>query len=110
MCGIWNWQSTIVEDLNDSQDPKHTYMQFCWEKAFVVICAFFSDNKCRPKRTLSVFFHRFFWRGLPLTGVIKDACCHADYEHLLLMLHAPLIHFSNGFQATSCHGKAGDES
>ena len=27
MCGIWDWQSTIVKDLNDSQDPKHTL--FC---------------------------------------------------------------------------------
>ena len=22
MCGIWDWQSTIVKDLNDSQDLK----------------------------------------------------------------------------------------
>ena len=28
--------------------------------------------------------------------MIKDACRHADYEHLLLVLHAPLIHISNG--------------
>ena len=26
MCGIWDWQSTIVKDLNDSQDPKHSYI------------------------------------------------------------------------------------
>ena len=44
MCGIWDWQSTIVEDLNDSQDPKHTL--FCRENAFVAIYALFSDNKC----------------------------------------------------------------
>ena len=44
MCGKWDWQSTIVEDLNDSQDPKHTL--FCRENAFVTIYALFSDNKC----------------------------------------------------------------
>ena len=44
MCGIWDWQSTIVKDLNDSQDPKHTL--FCRENAFVAIYALFSDNKC----------------------------------------------------------------
>ena len=66
MCGIWDWQSTIVKDFNDSQDPKH--MLFCRQNAFVVIYALFSDNKCplftrlvgvggRPKRTLSAFFY-----------------------------------------------------
>ena len=44
ICGIWDWQSTIVEDLNDSQDPKHTL--FCRENAFVAIYALFSENKC----------------------------------------------------------------
>ena len=44
MCGIWDWQSTIVKDLNDSQDPKHTL--FCRKNAFVAIYALFSDNKC----------------------------------------------------------------
>ena len=39
MCGIWDWQSTIVKDLNDSQDPKHTL--FCRENAFVAIYALF---------------------------------------------------------------------
>ena len=67
MCGIWDWQSTIVKDLNDSQDPKHTL--FCREIVFVAIYALFSDNKCplfirlggggRPKRTLSAFFTVF---------------------------------------------------
>ena len=44
MCGIWDWQSTIVKDLNDSQDPKHTLI--CRENAFVAIHALFSDNIC----------------------------------------------------------------
>ena len=44
ICGIWDWESNIVEDLNDSQDPKHTL--FCRENAFVAIYALFSDNKC----------------------------------------------------------------
>ena len=44
MCGIWDWQSTIIKDLNDSQDPQNTL--FCRENAFVAIYALFSDNKC----------------------------------------------------------------
>ena len=48
MCGIWDWQSTIVEDLNDSQDLR--YMLFCRKNAFVAIYALFSDNKCPPLR------------------------------------------------------------
>ena len=36
--------NTILEDLNDSQDPKHTL--FCRENAFVAIYALLSDNKC----------------------------------------------------------------
>ena len=77
--GIWDWQSTIVEDLNDSQDPKHTL--FCRENAFVVIYALFSDNKCRlftrlggvcPKRTLSAFLPFLLW-GLPCWFASKFA-------------------------------------
>ena len=73
ICGIWDWQSTIVEDLNDSQDPKHTL--FCRENAFVAIYALFSDNKCplftrlgggSPKGDNVTFFYRFFFiAGLP---------------------------------------------
>ena len=43
MCGIWDWQFTLVKDLNDSQDPQHTL--FCRENAFVAIYGLFSDNK-----------------------------------------------------------------
>ena len=60
MCGIWDWQSTIVKDLNDSQDPKH--MLFCRKIVFVAIYALFSDNKCllftrlgSPKAFFTVF-------------------------------------------------------
>ena len=69
ICGIWDWQSTIVEDLNDSQPPKHTL--FCRENAFVAIYALFSDNKCpfregvRRKGTMSPFLPFFFIVGLP---------------------------------------------
>ena len=42
MCGIWDCQSTIVKDLNDSQDPKHTL--FCRENPFVAICALFRQQ------------------------------------------------------------------
>ena len=73
MCGIWDWQSTIVKDLNDSQDPKHTL--FCREIVFVAIYALFSDNKCplftrlggggRPKRTLSAFLPFFLYDDFP---------------------------------------------
>ena len=72
--GIWDWQSTIVEDLNDSQPPKHTL--FCRENAFVAIYALFSDNKCPPFTRLRgggllkgdnvTFFYRFFYIGAPL--------------------------------------------
>ena len=69
MCGIWDWQSTIVEDLNDSQDPKNTL--FCRENAFVAIYALFSDKKCPLFTRLGggrvaqsghclLFFYRFF--------------------------------------------------
>ena len=73
ICGIWDWQSTIVEDLNDSQDPKH--MLFCRENAFVAIYALFSDNKCplftrlgggAPERGKCPLFLPFFYIGAPL--------------------------------------------
>ena len=67
MCVIWDWQSTIVKDLNDSQDPKHTLI--CRKNAFVAIYALFSDNKCplfylfrgggSPKADIVRFFYRF---------------------------------------------------
>ena len=66
MCGIWDCESTIVKDLNDSQDPKHTL--FCRENAFVAIYALFQTTNvrflpvlggARPKRTLSAFFYNF---------------------------------------------------
>ena len=69
ICGIWDWQSTIVKDLNDSQDPKHTL--FCREIVFVAIYALFSDNKCplftrlgggSPKADIVRFFYRFSHR------------------------------------------------
>ena len=73
MCGIWDWQSTIVKDLNDSQDPQNTL--FCRENAFVAIYAFFqTTNVCflpveggggLPKADIVCFF-TLFSRGLPL--------------------------------------------
>ena len=72
MCGIWDWQSTIVKDLNDSQDPKHTL--FCRENAFVAIYALFSDNKCplfirlgggSPKADIVCFFTIFSHEVFP---------------------------------------------
>ena len=74
MCGIWDWQSTIVKDLNDSQDPKHTL--FCREIIFVAFYALFSDNKCplfarlgggSPKADIVHFFYRFSQRKASLT-------------------------------------------
>ena len=75
MCGIWDWQSTIVKDLNDSQDPKHTLI--CRENAFVAIYALFSDNKCPlftrlgggglPKADIFPFFDRFSYMMASLT-------------------------------------------
>ena len=59
MCGIWDWQSTIVKDLNDSQDPKHKL--FCREIVFVT--RFFQTRNVR-------FFYRFSFRMASL-GVIS---------------------------------------
>ena len=77
MCGIWDWQSMIVKELTNSQDPKH--MLFCRENAFVAIYALFSDNKCplftrlggggRPKLTLSAFLPFFLYDGFPKTVI-----------------------------------------
>ena len=76
MCGIWDWQSTIVKDLNDSQDPKHTL--FCRENAFVAIYALFSDNKCplftrlgggSPKADIVHFFDRFSYMMASLSYI-----------------------------------------
>ena len=78
MCGIWDWQSTIVKDLNDSQDPKHTLI--CRENAFIAIYALFSDNKCplftglgggSPKADIVHFFDRFSYMMASLTLL----CC-----------------------------------
>ena len=84
MCGIWDWQSTIVKDLNDSQDPKHTL--FCREIVFVAIYALFSDNKCplftrlggggRPKQTMSAFLTVFFCTRASL--IFK--CCYQEIQ------------------------------
>ena len=74
MCGIWDWQSTIVGDLNDSQDPKHTL--FCRKNAFVAIYALFSDNKCPlftrlgggvAERGQCHLFYRLFYCGASLS-------------------------------------------
>ena len=78
MCGIWDWQSTIVKDLNDSQDPKHTLI--CRENAFVAIYALFSDNKCPlftrlggglPKADIVHFFDRFSYVMASLNCIIS---------------------------------------
>ena len=62
MCGIWDWQSTIVKDLNDSPDPKHTLI--CRENAFVAIYALFSDNKC------PLFLPFFLHDGFPKVCIL----------------------------------------
>ena len=79
MCGIWDWQSTIVKDLNDSQDPKHTLI--CRENAFVAIYALFSDNKCplftrlgggSPKADIVHFFDRFSYMMASLRSIFSN--------------------------------------
>ena len=81
MCGTWDWQSTIVENLTDSQDPKHKL--FCRENAFGAIYALFSDNKCllftrlggggSPKGGNVTFFTVFFYSRASLnTKVLFD--------------------------------------
>ena len=79
MCGIWDWQSTIVKDLNDSQDPKHTL--FCRKIVFVAIYALFSDNKCplftrlggggSPTADIVRLFYRFSHRKASLTRSLR---------------------------------------
>ena len=86
MCGIWDWQSTIVKDLNDSQDPKHTL--FCREIVFIAIYALFSDNKCplftrlggSPKADIVCFFYRFSYM---MASLIGDDC----FTLALLIFH-----------------------
>ena len=73
MSGIWDRQSTIVQDLNDSQDPKNTL--FCRENAFVAIYTLFQTTNVPflpvyggglPKGDNVTFFYRFFlYRGFP---------------------------------------------
>ena len=79
MCGIWDWQSTIFKDLNDSQDPKHAL--FCREIVFVAIYALFSDNKCPFFTRLGGWvtqsghcplFYRFSFRKASLSGDVTD--------------------------------------
>ena len=65
MCGIWDWQSTIVKDLNDSQDPKHTL--FCRKIVFVAIYALFFRQQMSAFTRLGGGSHkadivRFFYR------------------------------------------------
>ena len=71
MCGIWDWQSTIVKDLNNSQDPKHTL--FCRENAFVA------------KMHLSRFTRYFQTTNVPFLpvrggGVAERAQCDLFYR------------------------------
>ena len=80
MCRIWDWQSTIVKDLNDSQDHEHSL--FCRENASVVIYAIFSDNQCAlstrlegggvAKRAQCDFCLHFFISGLPSIQLLQN--------------------------------------
>ena len=94
MCGIWDWQSTIVKDLNDSQDPKHTLI--CRENAFVAIYALFSDNKCplftrlggggSPKADIVHFFDRFSYMMASLMLYCKLCnyqICHTKTQPII---------------------------
>ena len=78
MCGIWDWQSTIVKDLNDSQDPKHTL--FCRKIVFVAIYALFSDNKCP-------LFTRLGGGGAPIADIVR-------YFTVFLLGRLPLYSYS----------------
>ena len=93
----------LVEDLNDSQDPKHTL--FCRENAFVAIYALFSDNKCplftrlggvSRKGTMSLFLPFFLYRGSPylLTYLrtwvcARDTCVSKNASKLNLIVCRP---------------------
>ena len=101
MCGIWDWQSTIVGDLNDSQDPKHTL--FCRENAFVAIYALFSDNKCplftrlgggvAERGQCHLFLPFFLLRGFPKYMVfINTRISQKQSFHLLRWLNIRVFH------------------
>ena len=66
ICGIWDWQSTIVKDLNDSQDPIHAL--FCGENAFVAIYAFFPNN-AQSGHCLGFFLRFFLYEGFPYSQI-----------------------------------------
>ena len=116
MCGIWDWQSTIDKDLNDSQDPKHTLL--CRENAFVAIYAVFFRQQMSPfylwgggcpKRTLSAFFYQFFLHGgfpkvlivIIMTNMLintdDDLCWYKD------MLHDCPLSFGPRLKCCQCH-------
>ena len=100
MCRIWDWQATIVRDLNDSQDPKH--MLYCRESAFVAILRVFfspSENHCAlfaclggggsPKGNNVTFFYRFFlYQGFPKLGsLIFELPVRMHIWHCHTILH-----------------------
>ena len=72
MCGIWDWQSTIVKDLNDSQDPQNTL--FCRD-----LRAFF-------RQQMSAFYP---FRG----GVAQSGHCLLFYRfsHMMASLKSIVV-------------------
>ena len=62
LCRIWDWQSTVVKDLNESQDPKHTL--FAIYARFQTTNVPFLPFRGRRKGTMSPFTV-FLYRGFP---------------------------------------------
>ena len=79
MCGIWDWQSMIVKDLNDSQDPQHiccfvaktrlsrfTLSFFRWQMS-----PFYPFRGGGPPKgdNAPPFFTVFLLQGFPVLGI-----------------------------------------
>ena len=120
MCGIWDWQSTIVKDLNDSQHPKHTLI--CRENAFVAIYALFQTTNVRflpvqgggsPKADIVHFFDRFSYMMASLssqsstTQVLLATTLFAKYPSSTELGERYTVHIVKHFQYLGLCGFAG---
>ena len=99
MCRIWDWQATIVRDLNDSQDPKH--MLYCRESAFVAILRvfffFFRKPLCpfclfrggvTKREQCDLFLPFFLYQGFPKLGsLIFELPVRMHIWHCHTILH-----------------------
>ena len=81
MCGIWDWQSTIVKDLNDSQDPK-LYAVLSRNRICRDLRAFFRQQMSQSGHCL-LFLPFFLYDGFPNTPPFNHLA-HCSCEEELL--------------------------